>query len=953
MKTSLVGTLLAVLLSMVVNAAATDQVAGDPLAHGFDRPPHDAKLFAYWWWLNGNVTKEAITRDLEQMKAKGFGGAVLFDAGGATQDGNDPVPAGPCFASPEWCVLYKHTLHEATRLHLEISLNIQSGWNLGGPMVTPEEASKLATWSQTTVTGPAAIDIQLPEPPQKLGFYRDVAVLSYPVSKTKLPPIKMLTLKTAAAEFAWSTPDCAPLLEDIAEQDADFQHNQVVDVTSFVTPTGQLKWSAPAGKWEILRFGYTASGAKVSTSSPTWNGLAIDYLDPVAFDSYWNQVVDPLIRMTAPDERPALRYLHTDSWELGGANWSRNFLTEFRLRRGYDPLPYLPVFAGKIIDSRKVSNRFLFDLRKTVGDCIAENHYGRMSLKARESGIGIHPESGGPHGAPIDSIRNMGLSDIPMSEFWARSWRHRVTDTDRFFVKQPASAAHIYGHPIVAAEGFTTIGPHWQETLWDNLKPSFDRAACEGLNRLVWHAFTCSPKEMGLPGQEYFAGTHFNPNATWWDKSDAFLSYIDRCQFLLQQGLFVADACYYYGDNVPVFAQLKRSDPAGVLPGYDYDVMTGDALINRLTVKNGLLTLPDGMSYRLMVLPSRAAISLPALRKIRELVRDGATILGPKPEEATGLTDYPRSDAQVRKIADALWGTPARAGKTRPGRIFVNKTARQVLQADGVPADFEFSGGTTNTTLDYIHRRTNDADLYFVANRSNTAETVTAAFRIHGRAPELWDPVTGKKRTLTDWSVSGQQTRIPLELPPYGSFFVIFRAPATAPERPKPNFMKFATLLDITGAWTVTFDPRWGGPGHVVFPELTDWTLRPEEGIQHYSGTAIYEKTFDLSDEYALSKNRVMLDLGELNNLAEVRLNGASLGVAWARPFRLEATGVLKSGKNILQIEVVNFWPNRVIGDQRLPVEKRLTHTNIRKLTADTPLVPSGLLGPVRLLSAE
>jgi hypothetical protein len=943
---------LAILLAAIAPAGAADtaEPTVDTLARGFDHPPRSARLMAYWWWLNGNVTRESITRDLEEMKAKGFGGAILCDAGGATQDGNAGVPAGPCFGSPDWIQLYRHTLREATRLKLDISLSIQSGWNLGGPTVTPEEASKLSTWSQTNVSGPATIDIQLAAPPQKLGFYRDVAVLAYPASQTKLSPIKMLSLKTAASEFAWSAPDCSPLLEDIEDDHANFQHSQVLDITTCLSPTGRLTWKAPAGEWEILRFGYTASGAKVSTSSDTWNGLAIDYLDPDAFDSYWNQVVLPLIQVATEEERESLAYLHTDSWELGGANWSRNFPAEFRQRRGYDPLPYLPVLAGRIIDSRKVSNRFLFDLRKTVGDCIADNHYRRMRQNAHALNIGIHPESGGPHGAPIDSIRNMGISDIPMSEFWARSWRHRVNDTDRFFVKQPASAAHIYGHTLVAAEGFTTIGPHWQETPWDNLKPSFDRAACEGLNRLVWHAFTCSPKEMGVPGQEYFAGTHFNPNATWWDKSGPFLSYINRCQYLLQQGLFVADACYYYGDNVPSFAQLKRSDPAGVLPGFDYDVMTEDALLNRLTVKNGRLLLPDGMSYRVLVLPNRKAISLPALKKIRELVHGGATVIGPKPAEATGLTEYPRSDKQAQKIANELWGTPGSPAKTGTGRVIVNKTARQVLTGDGVAPDFEYSGGTSNTTLDYIHRQTNGLDIYFVANRSNTFETVTAAFRVYDRAPELWDPVTGEKRVLTDWSVPAQQSRVPLELPPYGSLFIVFRKPASAPTSGSPNFPRFNPVYDISGEWSVTFDPKWGGPGRVTFKDLTDWTQRSEEGIRYYSGTAVYEKTIDIPEEYVASQSRLMIDLGEVNNLAEVRVNGMSAGIAWAVPFRVEVTGLLKRGRNTLQIEVVNFWPNRVIGDQRLPEEKRLTKTNIRKLTADTPLTRSGLLGPVRLL---
>ncbi len=276
---------------------------------------------------------------------------------------------------------------------------------------------------------------------------------------------------------------------------------------------------------------------------------------------------------------------------------------------------------------------------------------------------------------PIDAQRCLGMNDAPMSEFWAWSWRHRVGDTNRFFVKQPASAAHTYGHRLVLAEGFTTIGPHWQETLWDNLKPSFDQAACEGLNLLVWHAFVCSPAEMGMPGQQYFAGTHFNPNTTWWSKSAPFLAYINRCQFLLQQGLFVADACYYYGDHVPNFAQLKRSDPARVLPGYDYDVVTEEVLLTRMSVRDGRIVLPDGMSYRVLVLPDRKSISLPVLRKLkaaRQSRRDGHR---PKAGQDAQPDRLPEERCRSRADGQELWGETATASAPwqRPfgkGRVF-------------------------------------------------------------------------------------------------------------------------------------------------------------------------------------------------------------------------------------------------------------------------------------------
>ncbi|MGD0384296.1 MAG: glycosyl hydrolase, partial [Thermoguttaceae bacterium] len=620
---------------------------------GFGDPPTESRIYAYWWWLNGNVTAQSITRDLEEMKKMGWGGAAIFDANGANQRENRSVPAGPLFGSERWRGLFVHTLREADRLGLELSLNIQSGWNVGGPNVQPDTAAKIVVYSETQVAGGKKIDQTLPVPKHDKRYYRDIAVVGYKIKadalllpqtgkKIERKPIRDLALKIASKELAWSCPDGTSLLMDeppvSGEEDAHI--GNVVDLTKYLDQDGRFVWDAPEGKWEILRFGYTITGAKVSTSSGDWQGLAIDYLDPEAFRTYWKQVVYPLLADAAP-------------WTGRG---TKDFPQEFRRRRGYDILPFMPVLAGRIVENRAVSNRFLNDFRKTVGDCIAENHYGVFAELAHRHKLEIHPESGGPHGAPIDALKCLGQNDIPMMEFWARSPQHRVKDEDRFFVKQGASAAHIYGKKFVNAEGFTNIGLHWEESLGNNLKPAFDRAACEGLNRLYWHAFTCSPDETGLPGQEYFAGTHCNPKVTWWKFSGDFVKYLDRCQYLLQQGLFVADACYYQGDNVPNFVRLKSSDPAGVLPGYDYDVINEEVLLNRMQVRGGRLVLPDGMSYRVMVLPGHQIISLEALRKLSQLVQDGAVIIGPKPVLDAGLKDYPSCDAELAELADKLWG---------------------------------------------------------------------------------------------------------------------------------------------------------------------------------------------------------------------------------------------------------------------------------------------------------
>ena len=479
------------------------------LESGWKNPPNEARLRAYWWWLNGNVTKASITRDLEQMQAKGFGGALLCDANGASQDGNDTVPHGPTFFSAEWRELYKHTLREADRLGLTISLNIQSGWNLGGPVVTQDDAAKKYVWSEIQISGGTNVVVQLPEPKAREKFYRDSAIVAYRVKNSAAhPPLKNWRQKALQESLQpFSAPDSAPLFAEIpatpGEQDADTA--DVIDLSAQLGADGILKWDAPAGDWQVLRFGFTIGDhAYVSTSSEGWSGYALDVYSATAFQNYWDKIVEPLIADAGPLAGKTLKYLHTDSWEVELANWTPTLRAEFQKRRGYDLLPWLPVLAGRIVNSRDASDRFLNDYRRTLGDLAIDNHFKIFRDRAHAHGISIHPESGGPHAVPIDAQQCLGMDDAPMSEFWAWSWTHRVGDANRFFVKQPASAAHTYGHKLVLAEGFTTIGPHWQEKLWDNLKPSFDKALCEGLNVLVWHAFVNSPDEMGVPGQQYF-----------------------------------------------------------------------------------------------------------------------------------------------------------------------------------------------------------------------------------------------------------------------------------------------------------------------------------------------------------------------------------------------------------------------------------------------------------------
>jgi hypothetical protein len=655
----------------------------------------------------------------------------------------------------------------------------------------------------------------------------------------------------------------------------------------------------------------------------------------------------------------SLKYLHDDSWEVGLPNWTRGFLDEFKTYRGYDARPYLPVLAGHAVGSAEISDRFLHDFRKTIADCLAENHYGRFAELAHARGLNIHPEGGGPcwpQVVPMDALKNLGRCDIPMGEFWHSQHWHEGTNQNTNG-KQTATAAHIYGKRWVMAEAFTSIGPHWMEGPAD-LKATADIAFCEGINRFVHHTSTASRPEDGKPGYEYFAGTHFNPNITWWEQAGAWTDYISRCQWLLSQGLFVADVLYYNGDGAPNLVEPKHVDPS-LGKGYDYDVCNAEVLLTRVSVEDGRIILPDGMSYRVLVLPDRKSMPVEILARIKELVEAGATVIGPRPEKDPGLKNYPQCDERLKAMASELWGPcdgetikHRRAGK---GHIVWGQSLREVLTERGVEPDFEYAGENKDAFLDFIHRRTDQADIYMVVNRRARAERIDCSFRIKGKQPEFWDPVSGTMVGATVFQQKQGRTIVPVELASHGSMFVIFqnRTSQRVVGNMNDPFAKKSTVQKLSGPWQVQFDPEWGGPGSVVFEKLDDWTQREEPGIKFYSGKATYHKTFDLPKSSPKGKQRVYLNLGKVKNLAEVRVNGKELGVIWTAPWQVDITQAVKATGNKLEIDVVNLWPNRLIGDAALPPEKRLTKTNVNTFKQNSPLLPSGLLGPVQLITSS
>ena len=939
----------------------------DTLLHLFSSPPNSAKPRVYWWWLFNRVTKEGITRDLEQFKAKGISGVNLICTGGYA--GKAPLP-GVKFLGDEWRELFRYAIKEAKRLHMEIGFNLAGGWTMMGPSVTQDNAMKKVVSAELRTAGPAKFSATLPQPEKVEGYYHDIMVQAFP----------------------------------LPDSNKQIDPKNIINLTDKLDANGRLEWDVPNGKWIILRTGYTLTGHPWSKwhaypEGDTFEGgegYEIDYLSRRALDDYFAHL-GKLVIDEAEKAGGKLDYLWSDSWECGKLTWTQDFAYQFNRFRGYQLENYMPVLAGYKIINADVSARFRDDFDRTIQDCIAENFYGRFEELCHQHGMKVGNEAGGPNDIPPqDVLKNFGHSDILAGEFWVNG-HYKSPDgynkdpMQRLNLKQTSSAAHEYGKRQAEAESFTQQEQdrtHWSLGPSD-LKPYANQAFCEGINRLMLHQATCQPPSDGKPGYEFCAGQHFTPNITWWEQSPAFFTYLSRCQYMLQQGKFVGDVCFYLGERPPLLAPPKYDIPT-LGPGYDCDYSNPDVLLNRMSVKNGRITLPDGMSYRLLVLqnctspspevakqvgsyqglsvspiPSNA-MSLPVIKKLREMITAGATVIGSPPDISAELKNYPQCDEQVGKIAAEIWGdldgktrTERRLGK---GRIIWGKTPKEVLLADGIAPDFTFPGQTENPgPFDYIHRTSGDAEIYFVINRTNQRQTRDFTFRVAGKQPEIWDAVSGKTVMAKAFRQTNTATTLPLELDAFSSYFIVFRKPVALSAKISvgSNFPKLAEVRELGGPWTAAFDPNWGGPAKARFPELISWTKRPEDGIRYYSGTATYSKNFDLGknagENAKLIKKdkRLFLDLGAVRNVAVVRLNGKKLGILWCAPWRVEITGAVKPTGNLLEVDIINLWANRVIGDLNLPKEKRLTKTHdafrFDMLRGSTPLLESGLLGPVKV----
>jgi hypothetical protein len=731
--------------------------------------------------------------------------------------------------------------------------------------------------------------------------------------------------------------------------DAVIRSSEVVDLTSRMAQDGTLNWDIPPGKWTILRFGYSLTGAKNRPAVPAGLGYEVDKLSPKHLEAYLGGYTAPIARALGPLYGKSLRYVLLDSWEAGMQNWTDEMLVEFRKRRGYDPTPYLPALAGRVVGSAEISDRFLWDFRRTLADMFAENHYGVATRWLHQRGIGTYSEAAGVSlEIPEDTLLNKKYVDIPMGEFWVRD----LHPSSMYYedVRGAASAAHVYGKPLVATESFTGGGYESPYTL----KKIVDYWFAQGVNRIIFHTSAHQPLDT-KPGNT-MVGTHINRNITWAEQAKPFMTYLARNSFLLQQGLFVADLAYLLNEGAPSTmpfwgAGLKPAPPEG----YDFDYVNADVLLNRMSVSaDGRLVLPDGMSYRVLVLPEIESMTVPVLRQIRELVRGGATIVGPRPLRSPSLAGYPDSDNEVRALAAELWGDLDGISRTKrvygKGLVVWGLPPSEVLGLLRVPKDLEY-GRALDASLSWAHRRAGDTDIYFIANRTDRRQEIEARFRVSGREAELWHADTGTIERA-EYRIADSSTTVWLHLAERESLFVVFRRPALSPSPPLPR-ASFTTLATVGGPWDISFPPSLGAPPRIRLAELESWTANADEGVKYFSGTATYTKTIEARRSWFRPGARILLDLGTVKDLAEVYVNGRALGTLWKEPYRVDVTGVLRPGANQLELKITNEWTNRQIGDRLVSADKRVLSASGPTAGgfATQTLSDSGLLGPVTIVS--
>ncbi len=749
----------------------------------------------------------------------------------------------------------------------------------------------------------------------------------------------------------------------------------VIDLTGKMQPDGTLAWTPPPGLWRVLRIGSSLTGHENGPAPAEATGLEVDKLNR----DYVKNYVDGYLKMYSETVGPELMgtngisWLLTDSIEVGPQNWTDHILDEFKQRRGYDPRPWLPTLTGVIIKSSADTDRFLWDFRRTIGQLLAENHYGAIAEDLHSHGMKYYGEALEYHRPSLgDDMEMRSRTDVPMGAMW--TWAGQPgPDIDYISdLRGAASVAHIYGQNIVGAESMTSRGPAWSFSP-SSLKKVTDLEFALGVNRFEIHESAHQPVADMAPGLtlgQY--GLWFNRNDTWAQDARPWVTYLARCSWMLQQGHFSADVAYFYGEEGPLTAVFGWKPIADAPDGYAFDFVNSDVVLHELSFKDGQLATPGGTSYRILYLGGRSQrMTLPVLRQLKSLITQGAVVVGNRPTNSPSLADDP---AEWKKVADSMWGSnnPAewrrvadslRGRAAQPngvrrigkGQLYIGVSANDALAALGVARDFEYTKPEPDANLMFLHRKVTDGDIYFVDNRSDRAEDVNTTFRVEDKAPELWDAASGQSQPAS-YSIASGRTTVPLHLEPYGTTFVVFREPAKTATRTLPEEKETVVAGEddsLNKGWAVNFEPNRGAPETAQFDRLISWSESADMGVKYFSGSATYTKMIVVPASVFSPGAHLWLDLGDVENIAEVAVNGKYQGIVWKTPFRIDVTQTLVPGNNQIVVQVTNLWVNRMIGDQQPWALKKYAFADFTPYKADSPLLPSGLIGPVRLLSVS
>lgn len=996
-------------LLLLLSLVACRKNTWDELSSGFRTPPDSIRIAAYWYWLDNDISKDGVLKDLEAMKSVGITRAFI-----GNQSTENPVENPVNLFSEEWWDITHAAMKKAGELDIELGMFNCPGWSQsGGPWVTPAQSMKYVEGEFAKAVGNGEEqEISLPDVAED----RIIKVQAYPsvdgTSQTwefkltkgqpfdaklkldKLFTVRTLTMKSDAVQVApvsltsggeilaefefdrhhmgrmtgfkpfapWveSLPESRyseywlefgeprdnstvtltlselPAVERFADKtfakmcqetlpmwdyymwrtaDEASDEKLYVDPSNIIDLTdkiknGKLLWTVPDGEWTILTSYMQSTGVTNAPAVEEGRGLEVDKMNRNYLAAHYDAFVGELLRRIPAEDRKSLKVVVEDSYETGGQNWTDDMAEAFKETYGYDPIPYLPAIQGVVVGSVDKSDRFLWDLRRLVADRVAYEYVGALRELANKDGLDTWLECYGHFGFPSEFLLYGSQSNQIAGEYWSEGTLGDIEN------RAASSCGHIYGKNRIWAESCTAAGNYWTRYP-KNMKQRIDRFFCEGINATLLHLYIHQPDDR-QPGKGAWYGNEFNRNGCWFEGMKSFIQYLRRCNFMLQQGRYVADIAYFIGEDAPKMTGV--CDPA--LPdGYSFDYINADVLKNHAKVRDNKLVLDSGMEYSILVLPQQNTMRPEILECIYGFEQQGMQVLGPLPERSPSLENYPDADARVQELAVLM----------DPYTIADGVSLETAFYNMGLEPDFQYTG---DADIRFIHRTLGeDGDIYFVSNQDDSPAEILPEFWMEpGQTVQIWDPLSGE---ISSWN--GES----FKLDALQSVFVIFRKDISESVETKSD----SETVDLTASWEVEFAPSAGNPAFTrTFDKLVDWAESDDPQVRYFSGKAVYKSSFTVP---AASSAR--LNLGEVMVVAEVKVNGKEAGGVWTNPYSLDISNLLKEGENTLEITVWNNWRNRLIGDQNLPESLRKTWTNIQPWKAGDKLQASGLLGPVSL----